>query len=894
MRIVFFTALLLHLSVGSWSQVLKGTIKDTGGEPIPFATVYIREIRQGTVANTRGDYELRIPEGKYTVIWQSLGYEPEIRNVTITKTTLEINIVLQLQYYQIPEVRITASGEDPAYGIMRKVIGLAPYYLNQVSYYKAAVYLKGTLVINKIPKLLQRSVNVEARNSRGASAGTTTVKEGETYLMESYNEIEFRAPDKYTQRVISLQSTFPDQGDQISPMDFIEASFYQPVIAEMAISPLSPDAFSHYRFKYSGLSTQGEYIINKIQVIPKRKSQQLFEGTIYIIEDLWCLHSVDLTNENLAGKIRVQQLYIPVKDEIWMPVSHKFEMNISIIGVKADATYGSSIKYSEVTVNSTLAKPASVSLSPVNQITRQQVPDTEKSKNREQIEKLLSKNDLTNRDMARLSTLLEKESKASRPDSVKKSLEITDRTTYIVEKDAGKKDSAFWAEIRPIPLSENEAKSLSGKISANLKNEVKNAGQTAEEPAKKPGTTRLLRDIASGKTWSDTSGFSFSFGGLVNLKSLAFNTVDGFVYGTDFRLNKRWKNNSSISITPDIRYAFSRDVLMWRINGQYRFDRLRQSQFYMRAGATSRDLSSAGSINTFLNSISSLFLERNYLKLYDGKYFTTGLRREIVNGLYLDLGGGYEKRNLLENNTTFSFVNTDRVYTPNFPSNSIFDPPSDTISLLYSHRHYEVSVSLQWTPMQRYRIRNNVKIPEGSDFPTFSLTWEHGFNRKPFPAEGSNQYDLLRFEAWKRNETGAFGEFRWRLRAGGFLKGEKDVPYFDFNHFNAQSPVILLDDYEDAFRLRNYYTMSTSGAFTEFHTKYTTPYLLLKLLPGLSRTLIRENLSLSLLWSEKNKVWTEAGYSLSEVFLLGEAGVYAGFSNLKFSAAGVRFILRFN
>ena len=175
--------------------------------------------------------------------------------------------------------------------------------------------------------------------------------------MESYNEIEFTAPDKYVQKVISFNSTFPDEGNEISPMEYISASFYQPVIADMAISPLSPNAFSHYNFKYLGASPQGNYTINKIQVIPKRKSQQLLEGTIYIIDDLWCLQSVDLTNENLAGKIRVQQLYIPVQDDIWMPVSHKFEINIGIIGFKADAGYAVSVKYNEVKPNISLEKP---------------------------------------------------------------------------------------------------------------------------------------------------------------------------------------------------------------------------------------------------------------------------------------------------------------------------------------------------------------------------------------------------------------------------------------------------------------------------------------------------------------------------------------------------------
>jgi hypothetical protein len=40
-----------------------------------------------------------------------------------------------------------------------------------------------------------------------------------------------------------------------------------------------------------------------------------------------------------------------------MPVSHKFEINISIIGFKADVGYGSSVKYVEVRPNISLEKP---------------------------------------------------------------------------------------------------------------------------------------------------------------------------------------------------------------------------------------------------------------------------------------------------------------------------------------------------------------------------------------------------------------------------------------------------------------------------------------------------------------------------------------------------------
>jgi hypothetical protein len=244
-------------------------------------------------------------------------------------------------------------------------------------------------------------------------------------------------------------------------MSFIQASFYQPVLADMAISPLAPNAFSHYNYKFLGASLQGNFTINKIQVIPKRKSQQLFEGTIYIIEDLWCLQSVDLTNDNLFGKVRVQQIYIPVQDDIWMPVSHKFEINIGIIGFKADAGYGSSVKYTEVRPNLSLQKPAAISNGySAKTVTTQKTSDTITSKSKQKINKILEKDQLSNSDMMKLARLMEKESEGSYNNSGKKNLEIKDKPTHIVEKDANKKDSTYWAKIRPIPLSDVEIRSL--------------------------------------------------------------------------------------------------------------------------------------------------------------------------------------------------------------------------------------------------------------------------------------------------------------------------------------------------------------------------------------------------------------------------------------------------
>lgn len=877
------------------SQILKGKITDKTGRPVEYATVFIQELKQGTTANARGDYEIKLPDGNYLVIYQSLGYEPFFATVGMAGRIIEKNIVLNEQYYEIPEVMITASGEDPAYAIMRKTIGMAQYYLNHVSHYKADVYLKGTLVVNKIPKIVQRSVNAEARSSTtGRSVSSRVIREGDVYLMESFNEIEFNAPDRYNQRVISYNSTFPGQDNDISPMDYIQASFYQPLIADMAISPLSPQAFSHYNFKYLGATPQGNFTINKIEVIPKRKSQQLFAGTIYIVDDLWCLHSVNLTNENIAGKIDLQQLYIEVGEETWMPVSHKFLMKIGILGFKADASYTSSVKYKEVRLNEMLRKPASLT---TDYVKRSFADDTAGSKVSRQIESILSKEEITNRDMIRLSRLMKKETDKTTDDSVRKSLEIKEKTTYSIDEGAGKYDSTYWAEIRPIPLSETEIRSIritdSIRRSLSARTETLKGADTVSGEKPISPFKATLRKLAFGHTWRDTSGFSFTFGGFIDPEKFSFNTVDGFVYGGDFRISKHWKNAGTLSFYPDIRYAFSRKKLMWNINGNYSFDSFNRNQIFFRAGETSKDFNTEGGINPFINSASSLLFRKNYLKLYESLYITAGYRVDIANGLQLELSLNHENRKILSNTTDFSFFSKSKEYTDNIPDNQYLINNNEPGLLLYDHRNLNFVTNVTFVPFQKFRLVKGARLPQGSDWPTFSLTWKHGINLADGSFSEGKHFDMLRFEVSMTAGTGAFSQLKWSIGGGGFIN-KSSLSFFDFFHFNTQPVPILVNNYEDAYMLPGFYTLSTPEFSGQVHIKYTTPYLLLKLLPLLSNTLMRENISLSMHASADPMFYTEIGYSLSEIFLIGETGIFAGFDKFRHQYLGLRFVFRLN
>lgn len=884
MKKLLLAAYILTFTVlNTGAQHLKGVIRDSGGDPVRYATVYINELKQGTTANIKGEYDIKLGSGEYTVFFQSLGFSPEVRNISIDRADKTLNITLSAQYYQIPEVRVTATGEDPAYRIMRKAIGLAPYHLNRVRQYQAEVYIKGSVVVNKIPRIVRRNIN----------SGDIDIREGDSYLIESMNRIEYEAPDTYRQTVIAQQSTFPDTREtDISPLDVVKASFYQPVLADIAISPLAPNAMSHYNFSYEGSTPQGPYIVNKIKVSPKRKSQQVFEGTIYIIEDLWCIHSLDLTNENMAGSINIKQVYTPVLDDIWMPVSHSFEVKVAIVGVDADGTYGSAVTYKHVEPNEELPKPGELDLNPTAAEQEILEEQRESSKTQQKIEEILQKDEISNRDMSRLSRLMEKEAEESNPRN--NELEVKASTSYKIEEDAASRGRDYWSEARPIPLSEEERRSIRVSDSLSIDSGLRRSGRqdsTARQVTmkKRSAFSRTMQAIFLGKTWrGEDSNSRFRLGGLADPANFGFNSVDGFKYSVDFNYSNTWDSEARLSLSPEIGWDFAREGINWNLSGLLTYDHMHMSRLAFWMGMGSKDFSSSAGISPFVNMVSSLLYKDNYLRLYDSRYLTVSQRSEYFNGFYVEFRYAYDDRRLLDNNTSFSLFRKEESYQENIPINTKLGAAGDEEAdfILADHIHHQFSTVVSYIPRQRYRIENGKKSMVGSDYITYKLYYDHGIN---ITGDGNyNHFDHIQFEANQDRSIGAFNEYSWRFRAGTYLKNDR-LPFQDFKHFNIQSLPLLIRNHQDVFMLPDYYSLATPEYYLEAHFRYTTPYLLLKLLPFLSNSLMRENLSLAYMYSPHTGNYYELGYGLSEVFLLGKIGVFVGFEDLEYKSAGLRF-----
>ena len=871
---LFFLFALLSIQPLN-GQAIKGKITDTNGQPIPFSTVYIKELTKGLTANKDGDFDLKIPEGEYSVVISALGYKPETRQIKVTNASIETNFILKKHIYIIREIRIYSNSEDPAYGIMRKAIGLAPYHLNQIKHYSSEVYMKASIIVLKIPKLLQKAIKVEADENE--------IEIGRNYVEESLNEIIFDAPDKYNQRVISFNTSFPEDNN-VNVMGYIKSSFYQPTV-EMAISPLAPNAFSHYRFTFEGVSYEGNYAINKIKVTPRRKSQQLFTGYLYIVDDYWNIHSADLTVDLFIGPIRIRQLYTPVKENAWLPVSYNMDVKASIIGIKLNVSYASSVTYSGIEINHDITPPLALQKTikePVASENEKQEPAQDK-KVAEKIENILGKEEMSNRDMIKLARLMDKETKKEKPDE--KSLEIKGTTNSTIEKDAKKTDSTYWATIRPIPLTENELTGYRVKDSVLLaKLDTTTNGDTLKK--QKSRIIKFAGNVISGKTFrSKDSSLVFRYDGLIGLDKIGFNTVDGWTYKQEFSLRKEFSPGKKLSIYPEIGYAFNRKSLIWNIHNSLSYAPLKRASFFLDLGQRSSDFNPEYGINRTLNSISSLFFRYNFLRLYEESYFKTGNNIDLSNGLQLSASIKYAERKHLENSTDYSFFFVEnRDYEDNQPENIHL-----TNYPLENQGSFVFSLGLSYTPDYYYRIRKGVKYMISSDYPTFRIEYKKGI-RGVFNSQAD--FDFFEGQISQSKDLGIFSNLDWSISSGVFIT-KKNLHFADFKHFNTQEIPLLLDRPKNAFMLLEYYQYGTPEWFAEAHIKYNTPFLLIKLLPFFSEKLWQETLYGNYLYQPEFKNYIELGYGLTNVYFIADAGIFVGFEDGKYDRWGFKVSLNF-
>ena len=112
LKILIVITLMTLCTAAFSQQKLSGTITDMiTKEPLPGASIYIRKIKKGTVADKSGKYSLLLSEGKYSVEVSFLGYQTIKETVNVTSERILQNFHLEPSAEMLGTVEITAKSE---------------------------------------------------------------------------------------------------------------------------------------------------------------------------------------------------------------------------------------------------------------------------------------------------------------------------------------------------------------------------------------------------------------------------------------------------------------------------------------------------------------------------------------------------------------------------------------------------------------------------------------------------------------------------------------------------------------------------------------------------------------------------------------------------------------
>ena len=784
---------------------MHGAVTDENGQPLAFANVYVQGSTKGVTTNEEGRYQIELSSGKHEIVFQYIGYTKQIHTVELQGESVELNIQLQPQEIELGEVRVSAK-EDPAYAIIRKAIASRQAHYNQVEDYRCKAYTKGLQRIVSAPdKIFGQPVNFDGSlDSNNA---------GIIYLSESISALSFKKPDLVQETVISSKVSGDSKAFTWNRAgDFYIFDFYkntiriEPLSERVFISPVSDNAFLYYRYHLSGIFYDNGKLINKIEVTPRRKNDPAFTGSIYIVDDTWNIHSLDLfltkqNQVNFLDTLWMKQVFTPVQDSLWMLLSQRFEFNFKILGIEAEGYY--SIVYSDYTVNASLSK------------------------------KEFSNEVLT------------------------------------VDEEANKKDSVYWQQQRPVPLTLEEQADYARKDSIEELKQSKEYLKKIDHKANKfnPWDLMLGYNYQNSRKKLYVSFTPF-------IQGLQYNTVEGFNLRLKAELRKELSKERELVFEPQARFGFSNKHFNSTLRIRYEYKPLRRAYIEAEGGRNVFQFNRNEPITELVNSFYSLFIGENYMKIFEEWYGKLNHRIEIANGLLFWANVSYARRQPLENTSSISVKDKEE----NFTSNYTFD----------AHDAFTFALSLQYKPGQKFITRPYEKIALGSKWPAFTLSY-----RKSVPGviRSKLNYDWMELRISDELSLGMLGNETYMVKLGMFLN-DNTVELMDSRHFNGNL-TLFGQHYRDGFQLLDYYAASTTGKYAEAHFEHHFEGFFFNKIPGIRKLKFQEVFGVNFLYSEDYKDFTELLVGIENILRVMRLDFVFSLSSSHPNTFGVRVGLDF-
>ncbi len=450
----------------------------------------------------------------------------------------------------------------------------APFYEKIVNDYRADLYIKGKLNIRK-KNFMFRYLPKMFRMQKG-------VRE---YLMESYSDLHFTAPDIYDQKVKAGYGTVFSGGFQATMLEYFHVNVYSATLLyDRLLSPLAKNGKKYYRYQIDTIMGGQDNLHYKIRFIPKTKSDQLVGGYMIVSSDVWSVREIRfsgrselLTFENLIKMGEVGD------DNEFLPVRYEFKVRFNFVGNVVDGSYLASLDYSSIELK-------------------------EKSKYRKE----------------------------------KKKFNLTESYTLRCDTNSLHLDSAYFASLRPIELMDDEKRLYEDYA-------FRKDTTALKPPSKRRVFWGEIGDFLLSDLNVDLSRIgSVKCSPIINPLLLSYSGSNGFSWRQDFKYNRLFSGDKLLRIVPRIGYNFTRKEFYWSANADFDYWPQKRGAIHVNFGNGNRIYSSDVLDELKAMPDSTFDFDQIHLDYFKDLYFNFRHSIEVVNGLELSVGFSAHRRTAVE------------------------------------------------------------------------------------------------------------------------------------------------------------------------------------------------------------------------------------------------------
>jgi len=862
---------------------IKGKVSGPDGAGLPFANVAVRGSATSTGSNEQGQYQLRLAAGSYQLIFQYVGYRPRTETVRVPAgdSTLTLNVALAPESFSLADVTVRGSDRDPAYAIIQHAQQWRAYHQREVAAFRARIYIKSLARLSETPSKIFGLVKIGP-----------DIKPGIFYLSESLSEIAFTQPDVVKERMLSSRVSGDSHGISFNRASAGRGlSFYNNLVksgfSERGfVSPIASNALSFYQYELVGSSQQNGELVHKIRVTPRRHSDPVFSGFIYVVEGSWRLHSVDLrltkdAQLDYVDDLHIEQLFAPAPGapHVWVVQSQKLAVGFSAFGFKGTgfltAVFSNYNRVIPTYPAPPEARPAAPAAGAVAAAPPVVAPVTTKELTRQIRREKPS--------LAGLGKQVRRQVQQARRDSLRNDpiSQMKKGEVQLVEKGVNERDTSYWSQLRPVPLTDEEKLDYHKKDSSEV---VRRSRPYQDSLDRKRNQLSAGKLLLTGYTYNRTfAKRSLNVAPIFN--ELQYNTVEGYVLNAEATYRQRTDDRRFFSLTPTLRYGFSNRQLQpsLALNWQLAPQKLRQVGLV--AGRTIENFDPNSQLTPFINSAYSLLANLNYAKLYRREGAELSYLWEPVNGLTVRGAASYFRRVELANTADYLWHDVPgRAFTPN---QAVADEAPGGTAFGRSEAAV-VGLALSYKPGQRYITRPDGKYNLGSKWPTFGVQGRMGV---PHLLGADVRYLLLQASVRHSRQFGLLGTSTVQAVVGGFVGKQEGLTFADYRHFSGNRTLLAADFAQ--FQLLDYYQYSTRASFFEGHFNHHFNGFLFNRLPLLRALKWQEVVSLHYLHTDQVGHYLELGAGIEHIFKVLRVDFYTGLQSGQRVGTGLRIGLGF-